>query len=123
MDKRVIFIAFPIDKCTTSKEVEKRFTELSEKVINTYGSKGPVEIIDYTYRIPTYLSLVSAASDKAVLKPSRKRCLEIMKLSRYIYKMNYATDVYFSKDYEKSSACLVERKVAEEYGMRILDER
>ncbi len=74
MDKRVIFIAFPIDKCTTSKEAEKRFTELSEKVIDTYGSKGPVEIIDYTYHFPTYPSLVSA-----------KRYLGIMKLGRYIY--------------------------------------
>ena len=122
MDKRVIFIAFPIDKCTTSKEVEKRFTELSEKVIDTYGSKGPVEIIDY--HIPIYSSfgsfMTNVSSSSLV---SAKRCLEIMKLSRYIYKMNSATDVYFSKDYEKSSDCLVERKVAEEYGMRILDER
>ena len=122
MDKRVIFIAFPIDKCTTSKEVEKRFTELSEKVIDTYGSKGPVEIIDY--HIPIYSSfgsfMTNVSSSSLV---SAKRCLGIVKLSRYIYKMNSATDVYFSKDYEKSSDCLDARKVAEEYGMRILDER
>lgn len=112
MNDHVVFVSFPVDRMSTLDEAKKRFSELSEKVIDLLGSNASVEIIDYMRFVP-FLALGFKLSLPAAVSSTRYLALS----------EGNATDVYFSNDYERSSACLVERKVAEEYGMRILDER
>lgn len=112
MNDHVVFVSFPVDRMNTLDEAKKRFSELSEKVIDLLGSNASIEIIDYMRFVPSLPAAVSST-----------RYLALLNLGTWIQAMGNATDVYFSNDYERSSACLVERKVAEEYGMRILDER